>query len=375
VPLTALSPSTVRTLEEILDPELPAVNPLDAWSRGGERAADVMATSLSVMLQDPGAAIGAVVHDRAPGGVVYTSYLRYMRTAHDASGKPVALVAARQGTGCDPQAVEWTHSGFPVLDGVPSFLRGVRALFDYRDHKAPEPPPPAPAGAVARWRAALGASGTLDEMASLAMLRDFGLPVTDCRAVDDLPTLDAAAASIRFPVVLKTAMPGILHKTERRGVILDIGDETELRAAYRELSGRLGPRGLIAPMVREGIEMILGARRDPQFGPVILIGFGGIHAEVLKDVVFALPPFGASWASRALDKLRMRALLDGKRGRPPYDVAALCDTAARFSAMVHALRDELDEIDINPLIVTQGSCIAVDALVVGHRDKDKKEEP
>lgn len=373
VPLTTLSPVTVRALEEILDPELPAVNPLDAWSRGGARAADVMATSLSVMLQDPGAAIGAVVHDRGPGGLLYASYLRYMQTARDAAGKPVALVAARQGSGCDPQAVEWTHSGFPVLDGVPSFLRGVRALFDYRDHKAPEPPPPAPAAAVDRWTAALGASGTLDEMASLAMLGDFGLSVTDCRAVDDLPTLDAAAASIPFPVVLKTAAPGILHKTERRGVILDIGGETELRAAYRELSGRLGPRALVAPMLREGIEMILGARRDPQFGPVILIGFGGIHAEVLKDVVFALPPFDANWAERTLDKLRMRPLLDGKRGRPPYDVAGLCNAAARFSAMVHALRDELDEIDINPLIVTDGSCIAVDALVVGRRSRE--EEP
>jgi acyl-CoA synthetase (NDP forming) len=373
VPLTTLSRPTVRALEEILDPELPAVNPLDAWSRGGERAAGVMATSLSVMLNDPGAAIGAVVHDRAPGGVVYANYLRYMQAAHDASGKPVALVAARQGSGCDPQVVEWTHSGFPVLDGVPSFLRGVRALLDYRDHTAPESPPPAPSDVVDRWKAALGASGTLDETASLAMLRDFGLSVTDCRAVDSLAALDAAAASIPFPVALKTAAPGILHKTEQCGVILDIGNEAELRAAYRELSGRLGPRGLIAPMVHGGIEMILGARRDPQFGPVILIGFGGIHAEVLKDVVFALPPFDANWAMRTLDKLRMRPLLDGKRGKPPYDIAGLCDAAARFSAVVHALRDELDEIDINPLIVTRGSCIAVDALVVGRRGRE--EEP
>jgi acyl-CoA synthetase (NDP forming) len=367
VPLTTLKPATVEALEQILDPELPAVNPLDAWSRGGENAAGIMAASLAIMMQDPGAALGAVIHDRAPGGTVYTNYLRYMQTAREASGKPVLLVAARQGSGFDPQVVEWTHSGFPVLDGVPSFLRGIRALFACRDHfaKAGTPLPLPQAEAVGRWKPVLAASGALDEVSSLAMLKDFGIAVADCRAVDNFQSLDAAAATIPFPVVLKTATPGILHKTEQRGVILNIGNRSDLRAAYDELSQRLGPRAVVAPMVNEGIEMILGARRDPQFGPMVLIGFGGIHAEVLKDVVFALPPFDADTARRKIDELRMRPLLDGKRGRPPYGIAALCEAAARFSTIVHALRDDLDEIDVNPLIVTAGGCIAVDALVVG----------
>jgi acyl-CoA synthetase (NDP forming) len=367
VPLSVLNPATVQALEKILDPELPAVNPLDAWSRGGENAADIMATSLAIMMQDPDAAVGAVVHDRAPGGVVYTNYLRYMQTAHEASGKPVVLVAARQGSGFDPQVVEWTHSGFPVLDGVPAFLRGIRALFASRDHftKAGAPPPLLPAEATGRWKPVLAASGALDEFSSLAMLKDFGIPVIDCRAVDDVQSLDAAAATIPFPVALKTATPGILHKTERRGVILNIGTGAELRAAYGELSARLGARAVVARMINEGIEMILGARRDPQFGPVVLIGFGGIHAEVQKDAAFALPPFDIDTARRKVDGLRMRPLLDGKRGRPPYDVAAFCEVAVRFSAMVHALRDDLDEIDVNPLIVTAEGCIAVDALVAG----------
>ena len=376
VPLTTLNPATVQALEEILDPELPAVNPLDAWSRGGEDAGGIMARSLAIMMQDPGAAIGAVVHDRAPGGVVYTSYLRYMKAAREASGKPVALVAARQGSGFDPQVVEWTHSGFPVLDGVPAFLRGIRALFACRDHftKTDTRPRLAPGKAVGRWKPVLAATGALDEVSSLAMLEEFGIPVTDFRVVDDFPSLDAAAATIPFPVVLKTAAPGISHKTEQRGVILNIGTGAELRAAYGELSGRLGPLAVVAPMIKEGIEMILGARRDPQFGPVVLIGFGGVHAEVLRDVAFVLPPFEADSARRKVDTLRMRPLLGGTRGRLPYDVAAFCEAAARFSAMVHALRDDLDEIDINPLIVTAGGCIAVDALVVGRSGKHRRAE-
>src|SRR5690606_11569140 len=134
VPLTELAAGTVEKLEQVLDPELPAVNPLDGWSRGGETASEIMSRSLSIMMQDEDAAIGAVVHDRGPGGALYPSYLRDMQTAKEASRKPVALVAALPGSGCDAQAVEWTHAGFPVLDGVAVFLKGVRALFAYRDH-------------------------------------------------------------------------------------------------------------------------------------------------------------------------------------------------------------------------------------------------
>ena len=136
VPLATLAPETKATLEKILPPELPAVNPLDAWSRGGENAGDNMAQCFTMLLADPGAALGAVIHDRAPHGRVYASYLRYLRTAHEFTGKPVALVAARQGTGHDPQVATATHAGLPVLDGVWSFLGGVRALFAYRDFLA-----------------------------------------------------------------------------------------------------------------------------------------------------------------------------------------------------------------------------------------------
>jgi hypothetical protein len=316
------------------------------------------------------------VHDRAPGGLLYPHYLRYMQSAKAAAGKPVALVAARQGSGCDRQAVEWTHAGFPVLDGIPAFLRGIRALFECRDHfaKSDTPPAAAPQEPIERWRSQLAAGGTLDEVSSLTMLEQFGIPAVGCRLVDDLETLEAAAATMPFPVVLKTAARGILHKTEQRGVILDIGNADELRAAYSDLCDRLGERVVVAPMVAEGIEMILGARRDPQFGPVVLIGFGGIHAEVLDDAAFLLPPFGRDSARRKVDALRLRPLLDGKRRQSAYDVAAFCEAAARFSAMVDALRDDLQEVDINPLIVTADGCIAVDALIVGRKGNPRRDE-
>jgi acyl-CoA synthetase (NDP forming) len=353
VPLTKLQPESVAAIEAILDPELPAVNPLDAWSRGGPDANEQMATSLAAMLKDPGTALGAVIHDRAPYGKVYQSYLGYMKHAHEDSGKPVVLVAARQGTGHDESVVSETAAGFPVLDNVPIFLRGVRALFDYRDFlkrddgSLPEVvtrPAPIEPG----------------EAAALQLMAEFGLPVVPMTTI----IKESEAVAETYPVVLKTAVPGVLHKSDVGGVVLNIGSEEQLRVAYAEMAERLGPEALIAPMAGEGVEMMLGMRMDPQFGPVVLIGFGGIHAETLGDVVYALPPFTAEHARRCVDRLQLRPMLDGQRGRPAADVDAFCEAAAHFSVMVEAMRDTLKEVDVNPIIVHESGCTIVDALIV-----------
>ncbi len=367
VPLTRLAPATVAALEGVLDPELPAVNPLDAWSRGGPGAADAMTNCLTLMMQDEGAAMGAVVHDRAPGGGIYTSYLGYMQGAHAASGKPVCLVSARAGTGQDDAVVTSTHAGLPVLDGVRPFLEGCRALMRYRDfERRPSAPPRAlDSSAVDKWRARLGRGDTLTEAESLAMLAEFGLDVAQPVVANDAAAAAIAAARLGYPLVLKTGERGVPHKSDRGGVLLDIRDEAELQAAYAELDERFGPAVLVAPMAGPGEEFILGARSDPQFGPVALLGFGGTLAETLGDVVFALPPFDAAHARRSIDRLRLRPLLDGVRGRPRTDIDALCEAAATFSALVHGLRDVIAEFDVNPLIVTETAAIVVDALVVG----------
>ncbi len=370
VPLTELAADTVRALEEVLDPELPAVNPLDAWSRGGPAARQQMSDCLSIMMRDPGASIGGLIHDRAPAGRIYPYYLDYMKTAQTASGKPVALVASRQGTGADPLVIEATHAGFPVLDGVVTFLRGVRGLMDYRDFldRPAMDLPAAPQAAIAAWRNRL-AAGPLDEAESLGLLRDFGIAANETIVVESEEQLQQAAASLGFPLVLKTAMPGALHKSELRGVYLDLGDIAAAVAAYRELEERLGARVAVAPMLRGGIEMMLGARRDPQFGPVVLLGFGGVLAEAIGDVVTALPPFDAGYALRRLDELKLQPLLHGFRGSEAADVGAICAMAARFSAMIDALRDHIEEVDVNPVIVGRDHCIVVDALVVGRNGK------
>jgi acyl-CoA synthetase (NDP forming) len=372
VPMAELTADTVSALETVLDPELPAVNPLDGWSRGGAEAAEQMTDCMTIMMQDPGAAIGGIIHDRAPGGLVYPSYVQYMERAHEESGKPVALVASRQGTGSDPLVLAMTHNGLPVIDGVLPFLRGVRGLMNYRDFLKRPPPRPvaAPETTVRKWRERLTEVDSLDEAESLALLRDFGIEANMALVADTEDALMQAAGSLGYPLVLKTAMPGMQHKSEQNGVFLDIRDDIQLIAIYNNLRERLGPRVLLAPLAGAGVEMILGARRDPQFGPVIMFGFGGVLAEVLGDVVFALPPFDAECARRRLNELKLESLLQGVRGMPPADISAFCTMAASFSAMVDALRHELQEVDINPVIAGAEQCIAVDALIIGRANKN-----
>jgi hypothetical protein len=165
-------------------------------------------------------------------------------------------------------------------------------------------------------------------------------------------------------VVLKTAMPDQAHKSDVRGVFLELDSEAAVRQAYRDLEQRLGPRVLVAPMAPAGVEMVLGMVNDPQFGPLVLLGFGGVAMESLNDTLLAVPPFDASHAHRLLDRLRLRPLLDVERGRPAPDLEAFADLAARFSLVIHHLGDQLVEMDLNPVIVHGDGCCIVDALII-----------
>ncbi|RLA33741.1 MAG: hypothetical protein DRR11_04815 [Gammaproteobacteria bacterium] len=375
VPLTDLGADTVAAIEEVLDPELPAVNPLDAWSRGGETAASQMTNCLTLMMQDDGVALGAIAIDRAPDGFIYPSHIDRMRQAGDLSGKPVALVASRQGTGCDPLVVATTHNGFPVVDGVSTFLSGVRGLMNYRDflRRPAMKTTVADDEAIASWSKRLQDSPLLDEAQSLSLLRDFGIAAVRSQVTDAESELTALAQELGYPLVLKTAKPGVVHKTEQKGVVLDIQGEQQLLDSYKEMTSRLGPRVILAKMAPAGVEMFLGARTDPQFGPVVMFGFGGVLAEVIADVVFALPPFDAAYVRRRLNELKLYALLDGVRGSQPCNADAFCSMAEKFSVMVDALRGDLGEIDVNPVIVGNKECLAVDALIVG-RNKGENSE-
>jgi acyl-CoA synthetase (NDP forming) len=364
-PLAELSQETIDILEAKLDPGLPAVNPLDAWSAGGPGSDQIMEDCLAAMLKDSAAAIGAVIHDRAPHSRIYSSYLEYIRKAHAATGKPAFLVANRQGTGADPAVVEMTREGFPVLDGLRPFLVGARGLLAYRDFQArtADQIPLIDENRVHRWRTRLGETGTADEVLALQLLDDFGIPACAAISADSETTLVEAAEKLRFPLVLKTAKPGIVHKSDAGGVVMGIDSISRLKVAYAEMVSRIGPGVAVMPQVLEpGVEMVLGMFRDEQFGPIVMLGFGGRDIEADGRVCFLLPPFGEATARRAVDRLPGRRLLDAHRGRRALALDAFCAAAARFSVMVLSLEDTIHEFDVNPIIVHQNGCIAVDAF-------------
>ena len=372
VPLAQMSPESTTLLERILDPGLPAVNPLDAWGAGGPDADQIMQDCLSVMLKDHAASFGAVVQDRGPLGIVYPHYAEYMRTAHKASGKPVFLVANRQGSGTDPAAVKVTKEGFPVLDGLRSFLSATRCLLSYRDFckRAPIRENPVDKAALRQARARLASGEKMDESESSLLLGSFGLPVNSTEVRKSEAGIVESARKLGYPVVLKTAQQGIGHKTEQQGVYLDIANEEMLVNAYRDLAQRLGPSVMVAPRVDiPGVEMVLGMVQDEQFGPLVMLGFGGVNVEILNDVVFAIPPFDTATAMRLVNSLKHRRLLGRQRVGSQPAVEIFCQTAAKFSAVVAALGDAVEEIDMNPVIVHADGCLALDALVIGRTEK------
>jgi hypothetical protein len=168
-------------------------------------------------------------------------------------------------------------------------------------------------------------------------------------------------------VAIKTAMPGIFHKSDVGGVKLGLADAAAQQAAYRDLKDRLGPRVIVMPMAGRGVELSLGLTRDPQFGPILMVGAGGTLIELLKDRRFAMPPFDEGEALRHLNALALRPLLDGKRGAAPADLISLAKAISCFSVLAADLGDLIAEADVNPLIAGPQGCVALDALIVPKR--------
>lgn len=223
---------------------------------------------------------------------------------------------------------------------------------------------PAPAEAIPFPEAAqTDAEGWLSSEIVFALLKQAGLPVAPWSIVSDAAAAANAAREVGMPVVLKAESPGLVHKSDAGGVLLGLSTSEDVEAGFLDLRTRLGaPRVLVQRQAAPGLELILGARRDPLFGPVLLVGLGGIWVEALGDVALRLPPFGSETAEQMLDELRGRALLSGIRGNPGVDVPALAALICRLSHLVAAC-PWLAELDINPLIAGPDSFMIVDARI------------
>jgi acetate---CoA ligase (ADP-forming) len=362
VPLARPSEATLRDVSARLEPGLPAVNPLDAWGTDNDPY-NIFLDCSRHLADDPDTGAFAYVvdlhSDRAERGHAWAAERVWASTQ-----KPFAVVCGITSAIQECAAARLRSSGVPVLEDVTSGLRAFLHLFERRDaRRLPSLalPDPVPRETVQRWREALAAGEGLGEARALEMLADYGVPVARTAAATSLQGVLAAAGRLGYPVALKTVATS--HKTELGGVTLGNRDEVALAAAYREMSSRLGPAVTVQEMVEPGVEMALGVVHDLQFGPLVMVAAGGMLIETLGDRRLALPPLDEVRASRLIDQLHARPLLDGVRGAPPADVNALARVLSRLSLLARDLGDLIGALDVNPVIVGPRGCVAVDALV------------
>lgn len=368
VPFAGISTTTAASLAAHLDPGLAPINPLDAWGTG--RDVDTsFATLMGLLLDDPDTAIGVLFADIRDGYHLSESYARGMLAAAERSAKPLVIATNYALVRHETIALRLTEAGLTVVDGTEEALRAVRHALAYRDFIArpqQEAPLEPAAAVVERWSARL-AAGPLGEAEALDLLDAWGIPTVPRRLAGDRAAALAAAADLGWPVALKTAAPGIAHKSEVGGVRLGLPDPAAFARAYDEMAARLGPAVLVQAMAGQGVEAAVGVVNDPDFGPYLMVAAGGTLIELLDDRAVSLAPLDAVHAARLIGRLRLARLLRGVRGRAPADTAALADTGAHLSRVAIDLVGEIAEIDINPVIVGPLGCVAVDALVVPRR--------
>ena len=269
---------------------------------------------------------------------------------------------------CSPAIRETLEAdGFVVMEEPGRAVRACAALAHFAriwqgavPVLASEPPAPALPG------------GPLDEAAAKRLLSAAGLPFVPERACTTAADAAAAASELGFPVVLKALSPDLVHKSDVGGVRLGLRSPAEVEAAWdammrdvaRAAPGARLAGGLVAPMVRGGVEVVIGAHRDPTFGPVCMVGLGGVFVEVFRDVAFRLAPLTEEAALEQLLSIRGRALLDGARGKAAVDTRAVARALAALSRFAAAHAAEVDSVEINPFIALPEGGMAVDAVIL-----------
>jgi len=373
--LPNLAATTISALKEVLPSFAAIANPLDVTA-SLLNDANLLRVTLEQLATDPNVdMIGLAL--AAASGKLATELAKEIVRVSDQYGIPV-LVAWN----ADPASV---REAYGILDAarIPRYqspvrcARGASALWSFArarkqlEHLQAEQPL---ALHVPQVQQSLKKRTTdMTEFEGKKLLQAYGIGVTQEALANTAQQAVQIAGAMGFPVVMKIQSSDIPHKTEAGGVRIGVQGEGAISSAFDEITRnarRYAPDAvldgvLVQEMVNGGTELILGINNDPLFGPAVMVGIGGIFAEVIKDVSFRLAPITRSEAESMLRELRSFALLDGARGRPKADVEAVIDTLMRLSAMALDLREVVHELDINPLFVlSAGNGVkAGDALV------------
>ncbi len=366
-----LSEKTQAALREVLAEEASVRNPVDMIASA---TPDSYRLVLDRVLEDEGidAAIAAFV---PPLGVRQEDVAQAIVDAKEGHDKPVlAVLMGRQGL---PQGRAQLHeAGVPGYIFPESAAKALAAMYRYRQWlERPEGTFhefDVDRGAVEEIVRAARESGEthLAGPDALAVFRAYGIPVLESRIVSSAEAAVAAAEELGYPVVMKIESPDVVHKTDVGGVVVDLRDAEEVRVEYDAMVNRVRTavpdadiRGvLLQPFVRGGRETIVGGTTDPTFGPLLMFGLGGVYVEALQDVVFRVHPLTDLDAEQMVKSIRGYRVLQGFRGEPPSDEAAIADVIQRVSQLMGD-NPAIDELDINPFLVQEHGGVALDARI------------
>ena len=280
------------------------------------------------------------------------------------SGRPIAFCVYSQGN--ESQVVQ-QHTSLPVFAEIEDAIRGLAASRDWNRRQAYLNEGTDHALDISREEAQhpLTTSGVLTADQALALCQAYGIPVASGEVANNPEEAARAADRLGYPVALKALATQLVHKTDMGGVTLGLNDSTAVRHEAAAMLARVAcPASLfVQRMVSDGLEVILGGKRDRSFGPVVMFGLGGIYVEVFGDVAFRVAPLSRADAEEMIEEVRGRRLLEGVRGKPPMDRETLIKALLSLSRML-VENPRLTEVDINPLLVLDRGVVAVDARAV-----------
>ncbi len=385
---------TVRRMKAILGEDFLVTNPLDAMGFFNQ-GADVVAGLVEAAFADPGIGMVLIQEDFPPSEGHTDANRRRARRVFEtmekidreilsrSDAKPFAMSSA---TTCElteySRVMRQKSPRVALLNEPERAMRALRRILDYSEvcKRAVGAPPPQSAepGPVARQLRDMAASGAgqipVNETLSKALLAEYGIRAPEEAPAGSADEAAAAAERIGYPVVLKGVAARLTHKSDAGAVALGLGDADAVRAAYDGIIANVAAYdpditldgALVARAVSGGLELVIGINHDPEMGPVVMFGMGGVWLELFKDVAFAGPGLDEAAAERMIDSTRAGSLIAGYRGAPPHDRAAAVDTILAAGRIACDLGDVMESLDINPFSVLgagEGG-YALDGLVV-----------
>ncbi|MBM3487771.1 MAG: acetate--CoA ligase family protein [Alphaproteobacteria bacterium] len=357
-------------------------NPLDSWGDG--KFQTNLPHGLKVLTSEPHLDAVVMASDTRDGqSFAPTQYQGFLVEASKTTDKACYFMSTRSGLFREDYVAQFRSAGLVQIGGTRQGLGAIRRLGEWMEGPPPARPSAALAtGGLARALGASAARKSINEFDAKRIFGELGIRISRERRVTDSAEAVQAARAIGYPVVLKVVSDRIPHRSEHGLVAVGIRDEAALTKAFTTMMGKLAGLGadaagaafLVQEMIGGGVEVFAGISADPDFGPSLAFGLGGIHVELFRDVSLRPVPLRAGEAEAMIAETKAGKLLAGFRGAPASDTAALADVLYRLADWAHGERNHVQEVDLNPIKVLPAGqgCVVVDALIV---PKAKEQKP